>query len=369
MGTPSQHDEDVHRQNTNIGENSFLVAGTFQHVKSEHHKGELDDDEEELDDLDEHKPGDMSMEMHHGSHLGHPGVGPHHMQPHMMGHMSHHGGAMMLKEELKGDCGVPIPASKPKIWSLADTAACKTPPPPPPASGQQQPWLSCGGGSSGSAMGGAMAGMNVNGFAVPTAAMSPSPAAAPYSRYGGFFGGPYGGGGAAGGGAAAGGSGVGHAGAGFPEVQTDTPPQTPPNMKLPSVAANLNCFGNQHPGGQGPSLGYNGPPGPQQQQPPQPQHYMPSTSPGANFRLQPHQQIHQHQQMQQMQSQGAQQMQQQGGQQQQLQEMSPVKERSPINSGDEGAVSPYSQQQMVNGGGGSGQSPADNTAFKPFYKR
>lgn len=26
---------------------------------------------------------------------------------------------------------------------------------------------------------------------------------------------------------------------GFPEVQTDTPPQTPPNMKLPSVAGNL----------------------------------------------------------------------------------------------------------------------------------
>lgn len=26
------------------------------------------------------------------------------------------------------ECGVPIPASKPKIWSLADTAACKTPP-------------------------------------------------------------------------------------------------------------------------------------------------------------------------------------------------------------------------------------------------
>lgn len=26
---------------------------------------------------------------------------------------------------------------------------------------------------------------------------------------------------------------------GFPEIQTDTPPQTPPNMKLPSVAANL----------------------------------------------------------------------------------------------------------------------------------
>ncbi|XP_018783400.1 PREDICTED: homeobox protein caupolican [Bactrocera latifrons] len=30
------------------------------------------------------------------------------------------------------DCGIPLPASKPKIWSLADTVACKTPPLPPP---------------------------------------------------------------------------------------------------------------------------------------------------------------------------------------------------------------------------------------------
>ncbi|CRL00315.1 CLUMA_CG013588, isoform A, partial [Clunio marinus] len=33
------------------------------------------------------------------------------------------------KNQTGSDCGVPIPASKPKIWSLADTAACKTPPP------------------------------------------------------------------------------------------------------------------------------------------------------------------------------------------------------------------------------------------------
>lgn len=30
--------------------------------------------------------------------------------------------------------GIPIPPSKPKIWSLADTAVCKTPPPPTSAS-------------------------------------------------------------------------------------------------------------------------------------------------------------------------------------------------------------------------------------------
>lgn len=33
------------------------------------------------------------------------------------------------KNQTSSDCGVPLPASKPKIWSLADTAACKTPPP------------------------------------------------------------------------------------------------------------------------------------------------------------------------------------------------------------------------------------------------
>lgn len=55
-----------------------------------------------------------------------------------------------LKSEIKSsDCGVPLPPSKPKIWSLADTAACKTPPPPPPSQGGQ--WL----GSS-------------NGFALPS---------------------------------------------------------------------------------------------------------------------------------------------------------------------------------------------------------
>lgn len=114
-----------------------------------------------------------------------------------MHHMLNNGYGM--KSEMKNsDCGVPLPPSKPKIWSLADTAACKTPPPPP----SNQQWLG-----------------STNGFALPS------------SRYstGGFL--------------------PSHCQQGFPDVQTDTPPQTPPNMKLPSVAGNIipgqgSCLGN-----------------------------------------------------------------------------------------------------------------------------
>ncbi|CAH1113079.1 unnamed protein product [Psylliodes chrysocephalus] len=111
----------------------------------------------------------------------------------------HHilGNGFGMKSELKSsDCGVPLPPSKPKIWSLADTAACKTPPPPPAS----QQWLGS------------------NGFALPS------------SRYGGSGFLPS------------------HCQQGFPDVQTDTPPQTPPSMKLPSVAGNLIP-------GQGPCIG------------------------------------------------------------------------------------------------------------------
>lgn len=133
-------------------------------------------------------------------------------------HMHHHhslSSGYSLKSELKSsECGVPLPPSKPKIWSLADTAACKTPPPPPPSAqyAQHHPqqhqqllqhqhqqhhhWGS-------------------NGFALPS------------SRYSNGF--------------------NQHchpsAGQGFNDVQADTPPQTPPSMKLPTSLQNGNCYG------------------------------------------------------------------------------------------------------------------------------
>ncbi|KAF9799198.1 hypothetical protein SFRURICE_006458 [Spodoptera frugiperda] len=129
-----------------------------------------------------------------------------------------------IKEESKrgsSDCGVPIPASKPKIWSLADTAACKTPPP------AAQPWPQHAYGPPERA---APSDGGSNGFALPATAAA-SPASGSYGRYGGFAGGQYGGQ---------------HPcvhPASFPDVQTDTPPQTPPNMKVPSVANPLGSGG------------------------------------------------------------------------------------------------------------------------------
>lgn len=129
-----------------------------------------------------------------------------------------------IKEEAKrgtSDCGVPIPASKPKIWSLADTAACKTPPP------AAQPWPQHAYGPPERA---APSDGSANGFALPATAAA-SPASGSYGRYGGFAGGQYGGQ---------------HPcvhPASFPDVQTDTPPQTPPNMKVPSVANPLGSGG------------------------------------------------------------------------------------------------------------------------------
>ncbi|KAG7187628.1 hypothetical protein KM043_016689 [Ampulex compressa] len=222
----------------------------MRHVKAEHlqHDKDLDDE----DDLD------LEEDPRRGEHPFHHAMQHHHH------HHQGYGGEEHLKDEgIKSDCsagGVPIPATKPKIWSLADTAACKTPPPPSHPHHQQyhhlhhqqhyaqqqhhlsnqghhhhsqQPWLGSGGGGGGGAGG-------LGSFALPSSAsMSPSAAAtAPYSsaaaRYGGFLSSSSGGqlhynpNSSSGSSSSASSS----AAAGFPEVGTDTPPQTPPNMKV-----------------------------------------------------------------------------------------------------------------------------------------
>lgn len=189
---------------------AMLVADPMMHVKSEHHLKDLDD-EDDLEDEDD--KGNM--------------MGAHHHHHHHMLHHHHHHHSMMLKDEMK-DCGVPIPATKPKIWSLADTAACKTP--PPSSLHNQQPWCNPGNANAGM-------NMSINGFALPTSSMSNPSSGAPsssYSRYSGFFGNPY---------SNSMGHSQGHSNSsncgpvgasGFSEVQTDTPPQTPPNMKVPN---------------------------------------------------------------------------------------------------------------------------------------
>ncbi|KRT85160.1 Homeobox domain-containing protein, partial [Oryctes borbonicus] len=164
------------------------------------------DDDDKRDETDVH--GRIKSERN-GKDLDDDDMGDDDRKDDILGNHMHHilGNGFGLKPEMKSsDCGVPLPPSKPKIWSLADTAACKTPPPPPPA--QQQQWLGS------------------NGFALPN------------SRYGGgnFL--------------------PSHCQQGFPDVQTDTPPQTPPSMKLPSVAGNLlpgqgSCIGGSMAGNGG----------------------------------------------------------------------------------------------------------------------
>lgn len=226
----------------------------MRHVKAEHVQHDKDlDDEDDLDLEDDARRSEHPFHhaMHHHHHQG-------------------YGSEEHLKEEaMKNDCtagGVPIPATKPKIWSLADTAACKTPPPPShphhqqyqlhhqqqqqqqhyiqhqhhsasqPHHHSQQPWLSSGGAVSGVTGSGG----SLSSFALPSSAsMSPSSAAtAPYSsasaRYGGFLSSSSGGqlhynpNSSSGSTSSASSS----AATGFPEVGTDTPPQTPPNMKV-----------------------------------------------------------------------------------------------------------------------------------------
>lgn len=95
----------------------------MHHVKSEHEK----DDEDDLDD-------DRKPELgHHGHHsyYQHPmTMGGHYNNSHHHHHSLKTEIDTISKNQAGSDCGVPIPASKPKIWSLADTAARNSPPPP-----------------------------------------------------------------------------------------------------------------------------------------------------------------------------------------------------------------------------------------------
>ncbi|XP_011690646.1 PREDICTED: homeobox protein araucan [Wasmannia auropunctata] len=254
----------------------------MRHVKAELLQHEKDlDDEDELDLEDDRRrsehPFHHTMQHHHHHHQG-------------------YGGEDHLKEEgIKSDCsagGVPIPATKPKIWSLADTAACKTPPPPShphhqqyhhlhhqqhypqqqqqqhhvPNQGHhhhsQQPWIGPGGAGGGGNLG--------SSFALPSSAgMSPSAATAPYSgaaaRYGGFLSSSSGGqlhynpNSSSGSSSSASSSAA--AAAGFPEVGTDTPPQTPPNMKVATPNGVIQAPpGGYCPGGNAASAATNGNP-------------------------------------------------------------------------------------------------------------
>ncbi|KAM7356694.1 araucan isoform 1-T2 [Cochliomyia hominivorax] len=133
-GKPSQ----THGGNSQMGQmnlagrNDVDKADEDDHLKNPNHPGDLR----------------MSLNFPGSGYPGssHPhGYHPYHQHPAYYQHqqsMFSSGYAHAAAESLVGkhdgnesknlmsrDCGVPIPASKPKIWSLADTVASKTPPP------------------------------------------------------------------------------------------------------------------------------------------------------------------------------------------------------------------------------------------------
>lgn len=211
-----------------------------------------------------------------------------------------------VKDEMhvdpKNAVGIPIPASKPKIWSLADTAACKTPPPihsNPGWSTLQHNNRPQGIGPMSMGLGPNASGSNncgslpINMQSLGSNTIINNFACSPYNRYGGFLPGNH---------QLGNNIGAAHSsfmnmvaqqplnqilnhsyeagqldsdhggnnqmsnsirnlhqqhGLGFPEIQTDTPPQTPPNQKhpcnttnnmlTPSVShANVTCFSNNN---------------------------------------------------------------------------------------------------------------------------
>lgn len=279
----------------------------MHHVKPEHGIKELEDDDDlEDDDEDDRKSGDMLGHHHHML----AGQSMHRQHPHSM-YMKD---GMPKPPSGAGDCGIPLPASKPKIWSLADTAACKT---PPPLHMQQSNWCPS---APPSAANPAYMNNVRNGFI--------SPGSGAYaSRYGGYYSGTSSGGCAG-------------SGSGFPDVQTDTPPQTPPNMKLPSVAGNLMngssnaafSSANSHvspptANGYTPSQAH-----PQPPPPPPASHY------GANCYAQlPN---------------------------------SPQKDKTKINANFHPQSQNFiSHQTTLPNNNAHSQSPSEETAFKPFYKK
>ncbi|XP_055700704.1 homeobox protein araucan isoform X2 [Phlebotomus papatasi] len=313
---------------------------SIHHVKSEQHV--KDEEEDDLTDDDRKTEAAALLAATGGSAGG--GLAHHHHLHHHHHHHPHHpyhphhphamlGGGYGVKQEdqqltapknqTSSDCGVPIPATKPKIWSLADTAACKTPPPLPPHSA---PWMTAPGyqhqtsapGNAGMMMG--SGGPPPHGTMLPTGQppppsthhplqqvqqgtmmpgtgpMTPNSFTANYGRYGGFLSGPPPpppsahhypnpcttpsnhlatgdtttplGPTQMSSSSSQGSSNTNTPPAmGFPEVQTDTPPQTPPSMKLPSVAGNLlthsatpttgTCYSNT-PNGNGSAMNTNG---------------------------------------------------------------------------------------------------------------